>query len=239
MPGQRNTGKLVFVAIVITKVLDCLNAVELQDTLALDRPVLVNADCTTSINNDRIAEALCSVLARLDPAALQSTLKESLVPHLLNDVGPSRLNILDVLRIRAHTLSSEQILPFARELAAQGRINYLKQVVDAVPALRWYVRHIGDDSTPKRIVYGVCERDSPELLFDPELQAPPPESIKALCGSPRLPTTTNWLQITDVRIAIEKAFRDAGQDTVANAFIKYVAHRQHTNKAASTDHRQT
>ena len=60
------------------------------------------------------------------------------------------------------------------------------------------MRRIGDDLVPKRIVYGVCERNSPELLFDPELQAAP-ESITLLCKSVAAPAVSARTESTEDR----------------------------------------
>ncbi len=167
-----------------------------------------------------IARAIRTGLTSLAPADVKEVMDQTLLPYMANvDFKPIWEKITIVIIANGQVLSGNQAHVLDQVFAATPYYGVI--IVSAAPKLRWFVRRIGDDLVPKRIVYGVCERNSPELLFDPELQAAP-DSIKQLCGPAVISPATEWLRASQITDAIASALREELGNVAANAFKKYI-----------------
>jgi ArsR family metal-binding transcriptional regulator len=141
-------------------------------------PCLANAEY--KLEWRLITYAVGTGLARLEPAHVKEVVDKSLLPCLVNvDYRHAWRNITDVIAANGQSLSGKQAQLLDQVFAAKSQHEHGWKIVTAAPKLRWFVRRIGDDLIPKRIIYVVCERNDPQLLFDGEL-ACAPQSIKSI-----------------------------------------------------------
>jgi hypothetical protein len=124
-----------------------------------------------------IAGAIGRGFERMESTAVKTVVADTLVPSLDKaDYEDAWEDIATIIANCGHLFTGKDAPQFDRVLARTSRTSHLFTIVDSAPQLRWFVRRIADDQQPKRIIYGVCGRNDPELLFDPELQsecAPP------------------------------------------------------------------
>ena len=140
------------------------------DTLA---SMLINPNYSNDSGN--IADLIGKGLERMDHTSVHQVVVNTLVPHLASfseNVSDEGITI-NLIAEFGHLLTDRDATQLDDLLGVASKGSYLTKIVRSSPRLRWFVRRIADDEQSKRIIYGVCGRNDPELLFDPALQCAP------------------------------------------------------------------